>query len=153
MLHRRFLLASLGLAMLGTAALAAPPPAARSGGVSVENAWVPLPPPGAEVAAAYFTLRNDGHAPVVLVEVSSPLAADAMLHETTVVNGISRMRMLERLTIPPGRSVTLRPEGLHVMLHSVSKTLAPGDTVPLVLRFANGRTIRISARVRPIGSE
>ena len=153
MVHRRFLLASVGLAMLAAAVLAAPPAESDSGGLSVENAWIPQPPPGTGVAAAYFTLRNDSHAPAVLVAVSSPLAGDTMLHETTVVGGMSRMRMVARLTVPPHGSVTLRPDGLHVMLLSLKQALIPGETVPLVLRFASGREIRVVAHVRPIGRE
>ena len=50
-------------------ALAAPP-------LTVSDAWVRVTP-GAEVAAAYFTLHNAGAAPVSVVAVSSPLAGMA----------------------------------------------------------------------------
>ncbi len=120
--------------------------------VRIENAWIPQPPPGAEVAAAYFTLRNAGREPVVLVGVDCPLAAAAMLHESSVVSGESRMRMIEQLTIPPEHSVTLEPGGLHVMLHEISSPLAVGQRVPLVLHFAGGKALRMEATVRPLGS-
>ncbi len=130
---------------------AQPAPASRAG-IRIENAWVPLPPPGADVAAAYFTVRNTTREPAVLVDVSSPLASEAMLHETKVVGGQSRMRMLERLVIPAGGSVTLHPGAIHLMLEGLGKPLAVGQEVPLVLRFASGQEIRVSARVRPLGS-
>jgi copper(I)-binding protein len=130
------------------------PPAASAAEerVQVENAWIPQPPPGAEVGAAYFTLHNTGRAPAVLVGVDCPLAAAAMLHESSVVAGESRMRPVDRLTIQPGQRVTLKPGGLHVMLHGVSSALEVGQQVPLVLHFADGKAIRISAKVRPLGS-
>jgi len=133
----------------GLAGESAPADAAA---VRVENAWVRQPPPGAEVAAAYFTLRNAGRAPAVLDAVSSPLASQVMLHETTVVAGISRMRMLERLVIPAGGTVMLKPGAIHVMLHGLVKPLTVGQDVPLVLHFASGREIRVSAPVRPLGA-
>jgi len=120
--------------------------------VLVENAWIPQPPPGAEVAAAYFTLRNAGRDPAVLVGIDCPLAAAAMLHESSIVAGESRMRMIDRLTIPPEHTVTLKPGGLHVMLHEISSSLAVGQEVPLVLHFAGGKDLRVEARVRPLGS-
>jgi periplasmic copper chaperone A len=151
----------LGAALLGLTVLvagsalaaepaAAPPTAALAAAarVSVEKAWVPQPPPGAEVAAAYFTLRNTGHAPAVLVDVSSPLASETMLHETKLIGGESRMRMLERLVIPPGGAVTLTPGAIHVMLAGLRQPLMVGQQVPLVLRFADGQQIRVLARVR-----
>jgi len=131
---------------------AAPPAASAALQVQVVNAWIPQPPPGAEVAAAYFTVRNIGHEPAVLVGIDSPLAAAAMLHESSVLAGESRMRPVERLVIPAGGSVTLKPGGLHVMLHELASALAAGQRVPLVLHFAGGKEIRVAAQVRPLGS-
>ena len=120
--------------------------------VRVAGAWIPQPPPGAEVAAAYLTLLNPGREPAVLVSVDCPLAASAEVHETTNVGGESRMRMIERVTIPPGGQVTLKPGGLHVMLQQIKAPLAVGQRVPLVLHFAGGEELRIEAKVRPLGS-
>jgi len=136
-----------------TSQAAATPARASDPHVRVENVWIPQPPPGAEVAAAYFTLHNTGDKPAVLVGVDCPLAADAMLHRTTIVAGESRMRMIDRLTIPPGQSVTLEPDGLHVMLDRLSSPLAVGQRVPLVLHFAGGQDLHVDAKVRPRGGQ
>lgn len=155
-----FLIAAALLVLSGTTPAAAQPPGPTSAApaashsapqVRVENAWIPQPPPGAEVAAAYFTLHNTGNTPAVLVAIDCPLAAAAMLHRTTVVAGESRMRPVDRLTIPPGRSATLAPGGLHVMLHQLEKPLAVGERVPLILHFAGGKELRVEANVRPLG--
>lgn len=145
--------ASLIAALRPSPSYAAPEAAAPTAQIRVVGAWIPQPPPGAEVAAAYFTLRNIGREPAVLVGVDSPLAAVAMLHETSVVAGVSRMRPVARLTILPGRSVTLRPDGLHVMLNGLARALAVGERVPLVLHFAGGQEVRTAAQVRPLGSQ
>jgi periplasmic copper chaperone A len=120
--------------------------------VAVEDAWIPQPPPGAQVAAAYFTVRNSGSTSVVLTEVESSLADAAMLHESLEHNGQAEMRPVERLTIAPGQRIVLRPGGLHVMLHGLHRPLAVGDRVPLTLRFASGSSLAATARVRPLGS-
>ncbi len=155
-MHRRFLIVSLCYAILVTAAELALLPAAGAApaaDVQVENAWIPQPPPGTDVAAAYLTLRNVGHAEAVLVGVSSPVAANAMVHESMVMQGQSMMMPVERLTIRPGETVTLKPNGLHVMLNGLRKPLQVGQHVELVLRFASGDEVRISAQVRPLGSQ
>lgn len=152
--------AALGAAFLGLALLAitsaragepaagpAPTPA-TSATLSIENAWVREPPPGADVAAAYFTVRNSGRESAVLVDLSSPVASETMLHETKILGGQSRMRMLERLVIPAGGAVSLTPGAIHVMLAGLNQPLHAGQQVPLVLRFANGQQIRVVARVR-----
>ncbi len=155
-MHRRSLSAFLGFTTLLTGAgLTAPPATSAPPAVEiqVENAWIPQPPPGTDVAAAYLTLRNVGHTPAVLVAVSSPVAGSAMVHQSMVMNGESMMMPIERLTIPPGETITLKPNGLHVMLESVRKPLQVGERVPLVLRFASGAELHVSAQVRPLGSQ
>lgn len=150
--QRIFLAAGLLMAACAAPALCAPAAPAAAFQVRVENAWIPQPPPGAEVAAAYFTLYNSGGRPAVLVGIDCPLAAAAMLHKTTIVAGESRMRPVERLTIEPGRSVTLKPGGLHVMLHQLASPLTVGQRVPLVLHFSGGHELHVEAQVRPLGS-
>jgi periplasmic copper chaperone A len=105
------------------------------------------------VGAAYFTVRNAGHETAVIVAISCPAAAMAMLHETTVEGGTSRMRPRERLEIAPGQTVVLEPGGLHVMLHGLKRTLVVGEHVPLTLQLGNGEELAVSAQVRPIGSQ
>jgi len=84
--------------------------------------------------------------------VESPVAMHAMLHETTVVDGQSRMRERERLEIPPNGTLTLEPGGLHVMLHGLRRPLVVGERVPLVLLLEDGGRIEITAEVRPLGA-
>src|SRR5205814_8434267 len=40
--------------------------------------------PGADIAAAYLTLRNVSSTPVTVTAVASPVAGHAMIHETSV---------------------------------------------------------------------
>src|SRR5262249_43661859 len=101
------------------------------------DAWVRVTP-GSDVAAAYITLRNTSNKAVTIVGIDSSVATMAMIHETRTEGGVSRMRPHEQLLIPAGKTVKLEPGGLHVMLHGVSQALAPGASVPLVLRLANG---------------
>ena len=124
---------------------AAPPPA-----LSAQDAWVRATP-GAEVAAAYLTLHNGGTEAVVVSGVSSPAAGAAMIHESALVNGQSTMRAHEPLRLGAGETVHFAPGGLHIMLHSLKRPLAPGDEVPLVLLLEGGGSLTVTARVRALG--
>jgi periplasmic copper chaperone A len=116
------------------------------------DAWVRATP-GADVAAAYLTLRNGGTQPITIVGVRSPLAAMAMIHETKLVGTQSTMRAREQLRLAPGETVRFAPGGLHVMLHMLAHPLNPGDEVPLVLLLEDGGTLAVTARVRPLGQD
>ena len=124
---------------------AAPPPA-----LSAQDAWVRATP-GVDVAAAYLTLHNGGTQPVVVNGVTSPAAGAAMIHESSLVNGQSIMRAHEPLRLGAGETVHFAPGGLHIMLHSLKRPLAPGDEVPLVLRLEGGGSLTVTARVRALG--
>jgi copper(I)-binding protein len=125
--------------------------AAASAALSAQDAWVRATP-GSDVAAAYLTLHNNSSAPVVIVGVSSPRAAEAMIHETSLVNGQYTMRAHQQLHIAPGETVQLAPGGLHIMLHGLGHPLSPGDEVPLLLRLEDGGTVAVTARVRALGA-
>jgi len=116
------------------------------------DAWVRVTP-GTDVAAAYLTLRNVSKKTVTVVGIDSSAASMAMIHETTVEGGVSRMRPHEQLVIPPGRTMKLEPEGLHVMLHGLTHPLVPGASVPLVLRLADGTSLQVVAPVRPLNAQ
>ena len=108
--------------------------------------------PGAAVAAAYMTLRNRGAATIVVVGAHSPLASQAMIHESKTVDGQSQMRPLERLAIPAGGMVQLKPGGLHVMLQLLGRAPLADEEVPITLELEGGGTLALSARVRPTGA-
>ena len=131
------------LLVLSTVSLGAEPTLLAS------EAWMRATP-GTEVAAAYLTLRNSGTEPVTIVGVRSPVAQDAMIHESQVSGTQSTMRPRAQLTVGPGQTLHFAPGGLHVMLHGLSHALQPGDTVPLVLLLQDGDTLNVSAHVRSL---
>ena len=131
------------LVLCAAPAFAAPQPLLASA------AWLRATP-GTDVAAVYLTLHNTGSEPVTVVAVRSPLAQDAMIHESQLSGTQSSMRPRAQLSVGPGQTVRLAPGGLHVMLHGLAHALRPGDEVPLVLLLADGATLSVSAHVRPL---
>ena len=125
---------------------------AQSPALEVTDAWVRAAP-GADVAAAYFTVHNAGSIPVTLSGVRSPLAASAMIHESKLDNGRSSMRPREQLSVAPGATMRLAPGGLHVMLAQLAHPLTPGEEVPLLLLLAGGGSVAVTARVRPLSAD
>jgi hypothetical protein len=131
--------------------LAAIPALAQTPALVVQDAWT-RQAPGSDVAAVYLTLRNPGVKPVTVVGVESSVG-DAMIHETKTESGQSRMRPHEQLVIAPGKTVKLEPGGLHVMLHGMTKPIAVGQNVPLVLLLAGGEKVQVAATVRPLNAQ
>jgi copper(I)-binding protein len=120
--------------------------------VTVSGAWIRWLP-GDLPAAAYATLRNDGARRVRLTGAASTDYANVMLHRSSVTGGTSRMQDVDGLDIGPGASVELAPGGYHLMLMQARHAIAPGDTVHLRLRFADGSSVDAAFPVRPANSE
>ncbi len=100
------------------------------------------------MAAGYARIRNDCPGEVVVVAAGSRAFAEVSLHETTLVQGVSRMREVARLPIAAGASVELKPGGLHLMLMQPQVALTEGMPLPLRLSLADGRKVDGSLQVR-----
>lgn len=95
--------------------------------------------------AAYLRVVNDGDGDDRLVSVSSPLAADAQLHEVVKDGDLETMRRADDgFVVPAHGSLVLAKGGKHVMLFGI-RAVAGGapSRVPLVLAFARSGTVTI----------
>ncbi len=115
----------------------------------IEQGWVRPPPVAMPMMAGFMRIENPCDAPIAIVAASSPSFAEVSIHETREVDGVNRMREVERLDIAPGKSIELAPGGLHLMLYRPQAALAEGQRVPVVLTLADGRSIGADLQVRP----
>ncbi len=118
--------------------------------VSVKDAWVRPPPPGASVVGAYLTL--EAKQATTLMQVKSPAAEAVEVHTMSMDNGVMQMRKLPSLPLEAGKPVKLAPGGFHLMLINLKKPLKAGDIVPFDLSFSHGdhktETVHVQAVVR-----
>ncbi|NQD36662.1 copper chaperone PCu(A)C [Permianibacter sp. IMCC34836] len=126
--------------------LAPPLLAAEATGITVQDGYVRLPPPGSP-AAAYFTLKNAGAARA-LVDADCACAGMTMIHESAEKNGMATMRHVDSAPLPQGGELVLKPGGLHVMMMRLQTPLKLGDSVQLTLKFADGDTLAITLPVQ-----
>ncbi len=116
--------------------------------VRASHAWLRVLP-GALPAGAYVTLHNDGNQPVALSGANSTIYADVMLHHSSTEGGMSRMTMVDALTVPAHGTAVLAPAGYHLMLMQARAPVKPGDTVKLMLQFTDGSTLATDFIARP----
>ena len=126
--------------------------AAAQAQVTVSDAWVRATVPGQKASGAYMQLKSaDG---ATLVGAESPAAGIVEIHEMRMEGNTMRMRGVEKLELPPGRVVELKPGGYHVMLMDLKAPLKKGETVPIKLkvRSKSGQTqdIEVKAEVRDV---
>lgn len=116
--------------------------------VHASQAWIRVLP-GDLPAGAYVTLENDGDQPVALNGATSTDYASVMLHHSSTEGGMSRMAMVDSLTIPAHGKAVLAPAGYHLMLMQATAPVKPGDTVRLTLTFTDGSSLPTDFVARP----
>jgi copper(I)-binding protein len=135
-------------------ALAASPATSKTpeapGCLVVEDGWIRLPPAPRPMLAGFGRIANGCAGEQVVVAVRSPRFGEVSLHETRMVDGVSRMRANERMPIAAGAEAVLQPGGLHLMLMQPDAVLAEGERVPLLLVLADGREVPATLTVRKI---
>jgi copper(I)-binding protein len=120
----------------------------------ITDLWTRATPPGAPTAGGYLAITNTGGETDRLIAVSSPMAEEGQLHSMAMQNGIAVMRPLEDgIVIPPGKTVTLAPEGLHVMFIDLKQPLKEGDELPVVLTFERIGRVETYLHVLAIGAK
>lgn len=136
-------------ALLVAALLAAAPGGfAATPSARVEGAWIRWLPANLPVAG-YATVINDSEGTLRLAGVSSPDYRMVMLHHSRLAHSDSTMEAVDHLDIPAHARVRLSPGGYHLMLTQPTRTIKPGDKVPMTLHFAGGQTLQVFFSVLP----
>jgi hypothetical protein len=92
-------------------------------------------------AAGYFTLQNNTGSAIDLTGASSSACGMLMLHQSKEVNGVEKMLPVKRISVSAHGTVLFAPGGYHLMCMSPSNAMKVGATVPVTLKFADGKTI------------
>lgn len=122
--------------------------------VVVKDAWVRATVPQQKATGAFMQLTAAKDAR--LVSVSSSAIPVIELHEMSMQDSVMKMRQVQSLDLPGGKTVELKPGSYHLMLLDLKKPMTVGDAVPLTLVFEDqaGKRERvdIKAEVRALGA-
>ena len=114
--------------------------------VLVTDAWSRGTVPGQRATGAFMQLASPKDS--ALVAVASPASKVAEIHSMALENGVMKMRAVDSLALPAGKTVELRPGGYHVMLLDIAQPLKEGDSIPMVLTFADNAGRRTTQEVK-----
>ncbi|WP_149830465.1 copper chaperone PCu(A)C [Streptomyces tailanensis] len=111
--------------------------------LSVESAYMPQPVTDS-MAAGYLVIKNTGGTADELTSVTSDLAQDVTVHETT---GQS-MREAAALKVPAGGELVLASGGNHLMFENLKRKPKEGETVSLRLNFTTSKAVTVEMPVK-----
>lgn len=119
-----------------------------SGLVSFSDTYVKSAAKGGEMAmsAVFGVLDNSSDQDVTLVSATSDAATTVEMHEMVMKDGAMKMQPKEGgFVVPAGKSTTLEPGGLHIMLIGLTRDIRAGDTVTTELTFSDGTQLSVDA--------
>ena len=111
--------------------------------VVASNIVVTAPAPAMPVAAAYLNITNQSGSTIRITTVTSPDYELVEMHETTIEDGVARMRAIPALAIENGETVTFERGGRHLML---MRPLDSPDIVTLNFHSENLLLLSVSAQ-------
>ena len=109
--------------------------------------------PVAKTGAVYLSVMNHGATDDKLLSITTPVAASALVHETTMDGDVMKMREVEGgLVVAAGATVDMKPGGTHVMLVGLKAPLKKGETVALELTFEKAGVVKVDAPVGDVAA-
>lgn len=124
----------------------------QRGELAVSDGYIKMPPAGAMMAAGFMRIKNDSRKNMILMGAQVEGFGLVEIHETTMEDGMMRMRPRPGLQVSAGESVVFAPGGLHLMLMQPQKELHPGDVIKGKLKFRSDdgaeKTLPVDMEVR-----
>lgn len=137
-----------GMDMSGKAATGPAGETAKGGDLEVSAGFVKAMLPGQPVGGGYLTIHNKGAAADRLLSVTSPDAGKVEIHEMSMDNNVMKMRELkDGIAVPAGATITLAPNGLHLMFRQVKTPFKKGTTVSVTLKFEKAGSVDLTLPV------
>ena len=145
----RLFLASL---TLGLASLGAQAHDYKLGNIRVDHPYARATAAGQPIGGAYFKLDNQG-ADDRLLSASASVSKSVEMHSMAMDGDVMRMRQVQAIELPAGKTVELKPGGLHIMLVGLKAPLKAGDHFPMKLSFAKAGEVTVDVMVQAVGPE
>lgn len=123
---------------------------AWAGTVEVKDAYVRHMPPTQSVTGAFMVLVNTSDADRAAVSAESSVAGTVELHTHIQDGGVMRMRQVEKIDVPAGGMMELKPGGFHLMIIDLKESLEIGQMVDIKLNFDDGSSTEIQAEVKSV---
>ena len=126
------------------------------GTITIGHPYARATAPGQPNGGAYLKLVNAGSAGDRLLSVSADVARSVELHSMSMQGDVMHMRQVDAVEMPAGKTVELKPGGLHVMLLGLKVPLRDGEKFPLKLKFEKAGEVTVTVNVeapKPAASE
>jgi periplasmic copper chaperone A len=124
----------------------------KLGAIAIGHPYARATVPGQPAGGGFLKLENQGGADRLL-SASANVSRSVELHTMSMDGDVMRMRQLDAIELPAGKTVELKPGGLHIMFMGLKAPLKAGDSFPLKLKFEKAGEVTVEVKVEAPGKE
>lgn len=140
-----------GVALVG-AALAAQAHEYKLGAIAIDHPYARATAPGQPTGGGFLKLENKGDADRLL-SASAGVSNSVELHTMKMEGDVMRMRQVDAIELPAGKTVELKPGGYHIMFMGLKAPLKAGDSFPVKLKFEKAGEVTVDVKIEAPGKE
>lgn len=116
----------------------------KAGSLELKHPWSAKAPAVAPVLGGYVTIVNTGTQDDRLVGGTTSVPERFEIHESSIVDGVARMRPAKQgIEIPAGATLSLQPGGAHIMLVNPRQRPAEGEKFKATLEFEKAGSVEV----------
>jgi periplasmic copper chaperone A len=124
----------------------------KLGEITIAHPYARTTAAGQASGGGYLKLENKG-ADDKLLSASADVATSVELHSMSMEGDVMRMRQVDGIALPKGKTVELKPGALHLMFVGLKAPLKNGDKFPLKLKFEKAGEVTVTVNVEAGGGE
>ena len=118
----------------------------KLGAIKIGHPYARATAPGQPAGGGFLKLENGGGADR-LVSARAAVSNAVELHTMSMDGDVMRMRQVDGIDLPAGKTVELKPGGLHIMFTGLKAPLKAGDKFPLTLKFEKAGEVTVDVVV------
>ncbi len=120
----------------------------KFGNLEIFHPWARQAPSGANVAAGFLIIKNNGKEDDRLVSATAVITSKVQIHEMKVEGDVMKMNELkDGIVIPAGSTVELKPGSFHIMFMDLATAPIVNTAFDGTLTFEKAGTVQIDYEV------
>ena len=118
----------------------------KAGAIAIGHPAARATVAGQPTGGGYLKLVTGG-ADDRLLSATAGVSARVELHSMSLQGDVMRMRQVDAIALPAGKTVELTPGGLHIMFIGLKAPLKAGTKFPMKLRFEKAGEVEVMVNV------
>lgn len=111
--------------------------------ITASNAIITVLPPGSQVTAITFDLKNNTQKDITLFAVSGDFADSFEIHTMGNENGKMKMKKLDQIILKKNSTTELKKGGNHIMVFDPKENIQENKTYNLTLHYDKNKKLNI----------